>query len=90
MLFQKVATLSEGQKALMSLACLVLQKPSVLIMDEPTNHVNFRHLPSLADAVSAFEGPVIIVSHNAHWMAGIQVETALDMGTAHVIRGGLR
>jgi len=42
MLFQKVATLSEGQKALMSLTCLVLQKPSVLIMDEPTNHVNFR------------------------------------------------
>jgi len=47
-------------------------------------------LPSLSTAVSTFKGPVIIVSHNAHWMAGIQVETALDMGTAHVIRGGLR
>jgi len=38
--------------------------------------------------VSTFKGPVIIVSHNAHWMDDIHVETALDMGTAHVIRGG--
>ena len=40
-LYQKVKTLSEGQKALMSLACLMLEEPSVLVMDEPTNHVNF-------------------------------------------------
>ena len=48
---QRVKTLSEGQKALLSLACLCLQQPSVLIFDEPTNHVNFRHLPSLANAI---------------------------------------
>lgn len=48
---QQVKTLSEGQKALLSLACLCLEQPSILIFDEPTNHVNFRHLPSLAKAI---------------------------------------
>jgi ATPase subunit of ABC transporter with duplicated ATPase domains len=77
---QRVATLSEGQKALMSLACLVLQGPSVLIMDEPTNHVNFRHLPSLAAAVKNFEGAVIMVSHDSHFMGEVGIEKKLDMG----------
>ncbi|KAK3268604.1 hypothetical protein CYMTET_22893 [Cymbomonas tetramitiformis] len=84
MFFQQVGTLSEGQKALLSLCCLMLEQPSVLILDEPTNHVNFRHLPSVADAVKRFEGPVILVSHNEHWMAEIAIDhnDTLDMGQA--------
>ena len=85
MVRQKVATLSEGQKALMSFACLMLMRPNVLIMDEPTNHVNFRHLPSVAAAVKQFEGAVIIVSHNSHWMEDVGIENStqqLNMGTA--------
>ncbi|MFH1522964.1 MAG: ATP-binding cassette domain-containing protein [Patescibacteria group bacterium] len=39
---QKVAQLSEGQKGLLSFARLVLMKPALLILDEPTNHINFR------------------------------------------------
>ena len=85
MVKQRVKTLSEGQKALMSLACLTLEKPNVLIMDEPTNHVNFRHLPSLADAVKTFEGAVIVVSHNGHWMEDVGIDASvppLDMNKA--------
>ena len=77
---QTVATLSEGQKALMSLACLVLQKPTVLVMDEPTNHVNFRHLPALASAIRDFDGAVICVSHDVHFMEEIGMNNELDMG----------
>ena len=54
-------------------------------MDEPTNHVNFRHLPSVAQAVKDFEGAVIIVSHNAHWMEDVGIANSkqqLDMGSA--------
>lgn len=54
-------------------------------MDEPTNHVNFRHLPSVAQAVKDFEGAVIIVSHNAHWMEDVGIannKQQLDMGSA--------
>ena len=41
---QKVGSLSEGQKGLLALTCLVLQQPSILIVDEPTNHINFRYV----------------------------------------------
>ena len=42
MIKQQVGSLSEGQKGLLALCCLVLQKPAILIVDEPTNHINFR------------------------------------------------
>jgi ATP-binding cassette, subfamily F, member 3 len=45
--YQKISSLSEGQKGLCAFARLVLQEPALLIMDEPTNHINFRHLPAL-------------------------------------------
>ena len=38
---QPIGTLSEGQKGLLSFASLVLQEPAILIVDEPTNHINF-------------------------------------------------
>src|SRR5262249_16317479 len=40
-----IKALSEGQKGLLSFCRLVLLQPGLLILDEPTNHINFRHLP---------------------------------------------
>jgi ATPase subunit of ABC transporter with duplicated ATPase domains len=77
---QQVKTLSEGQKGLLSLACLCLQQPSILIMDEPTNHINFRHLPALAKAVRNFQGAVLIVSHDSHFIEAVGVDSTIDMG----------
>lgn len=77
---QKVKTLSEGQKGLLSLACLCLQQPSILIMDEPTNHINFRHLPALAKAVRGFKGAVLLVSHDHHFVDSVGVNATIDMG----------
>jgi ATPase subunit of ABC transporter with duplicated ATPase domains len=77
---QQVKTLSEGQKGLLSLACLHLLQPSILIMDEPTNHINFRHLPALAKAVKSFEGAVLLVSHDYHFVRDVGPETVIDMG----------
>mmetsp|Transcript_34133 Transcript_34133/g.36880 ORF Transcript_34133/g.36880 Transcript_34133/m.36880 type:complete len:84 (+) Transcript_34133:2-253(+) len=77
---QQVKTLSEGQKGLLSLSCLYLQEPSILIMDEPTNHINFRHLPALAQAVKSFAGGVLLVSHDYHFVEDVGVETIIDMG----------
>jgi ATPase subunit of ABC transporter with duplicated ATPase domains len=78
---QPVKTLSEGQKALLSLACLYVQRPSLLIFDEPTNHVNFRHLPALANALRNFEGAVLFVSHDAHFVEEVgQLDHVIDMG----------
>ncbi|KAJ1455771.1 P-loop containing nucleoside triphosphate hydrolase protein [Pelagophyceae sp. CCMP2097] len=78
--YQPVKTLSEGQKALLSLACLVLQQPSLLIMDEPSNHVNFRHLPAIAAALRDFQGALILVSHDHHMVDDVGCDAQLDLG----------
>jgi ATPase subunit of ABC transporter with duplicated ATPase domains len=59
----KIKSLSEGQKGLLCYARLVLLKPGLLILDEPTNHINFRHIPVITKAVNEYEGPIIFVSH---------------------------
>jgi ATP-binding cassette, subfamily F, member 3 len=75
-----IGALSEGQKALLSFARFVLQKPNLLILDEPTNHVNFRHLPVIAEALSKFEGAMIMVSHDEEFVRKIEFTSELDLG----------
>ncbi len=75
----KIGTLSEGQKGLVAFARLVLLKPGLLILDEPTNHINFRHLPVIAEALSAFEGPMILVSHVPDFVEQIRIDETLDL-----------
>ena len=76
----KVGSLSEGQKGLLCFARFMLQKPSLLILDEPTNHINFRHLPVIAEALNGYEGGMIIVSHDETFMNQISVNEELDLG----------
>lgn len=59
-----IISLSEWQKWLLCYARFVIQKPHLLIMDEPTNHINFRHLPVIAEALNAYQWAMIIVSHD--------------------------
>ena len=75
----KIGTLSEGQKGLVAFARLVLLKPGLLILDEPTNHINFRHLPIIAEALSAYEGPMILVSHVHEFVAQVRIDEVLDL-----------
>ncbi|PLX20957.1 hypothetical protein C0584_04190 [Candidatus Parcubacteria bacterium] len=76
----KVSDLSEGQKGLLSFARLVLMKPGLLILDEPTNHINFRHLPIIAKAINEFEGAVIFVSHMEDFVKDIRIDEYLELG----------
>lgn len=76
----KVGALSEGQKGLLCYARFVLQKPGLLIMDEPTNHINFRHLPIIAKALDEFEGAMILVSHVPEFVDQITIDQTLDLG----------
>jgi ATPase subunit of ABC transporter with duplicated ATPase domains len=76
----KIGNLSEGQKGLVAFARLVLQKPGLLILDEPTNHINFRHIPVIAEALDKFEGAMILVSHVPEFVKQIRIDEtfALD------------
>ena len=75
----KIGNLSEGQKGLVSFAKLVLLRPGLLILDEPTNHINFRHLPIIAAALNKFEGAMILVSHIDEFVWQIQIDDVLDL-----------
>ncbi|MCL4406023.1 MAG: ATP-binding cassette domain-containing protein [Patescibacteria group bacterium] len=77
---KKVGDLSEGQKGLLSFCRLMLQKPGLLILDEPTNHINFRHIPVIADAINRYEGPAILVSHMADFVNKIKITASVDLG----------
>jgi ATP-binding cassette subfamily F protein 3 len=79
MIHAKIGHLSEGQKGLVALARLVLMKPGLLILDEPTNHMNFRHLPVIAKALDEFEGAMILVSHVPEFVKQIRIDETLDL-----------
>jgi len=76
----KIGNLSEGQKGLVAFTRLVLQRPGLLILDEPTNHINFRHIPIIASALDAYEGAMILVSHVPEFVAQIRIDDVLDLG----------
>lgn len=75
----KVGSLSEGQKGLVAFAQLVLLKPNLLILDEPTNHINFRHLPIIAKALDQYEGAMVLVSHVPEFVGQIRIDDTLDL-----------
>lgn len=75
----KIGSLSEGQKGLVAFARLVLQQPGLLILDEPTNHINFRHIPIIAEALNKYTGAMIVVSHVPEFVAKIRIDHVLDL-----------
>ena len=77
---RKVSELSEGQKGLLSFARLKLMRPGLLILDEPTNHINFRHLPIIAKAINDYEGAMIMISHMPDFVKQIKFDDNLDLG----------
>ncbi|OGF52270.1 hypothetical protein A3I27_01915 [Candidatus Giovannonibacteria bacterium RIFCSPLOWO2_02_FULL_43_11b] len=79
MMKTRIGDLSEGQKGLVAFARLVLQKPGLLILDEPTNHINFRHVPVIARALDAYQGAMILVSHVPEFVAQIRIDEVLDL-----------
>jgi ATP-binding cassette subfamily F protein 3 len=81
LLSQQIKFLSEGQKGLLAFCQLVLMKPGLLILDEPTNHINFRHLPVIAKALNDYKGALVMVSHIPDFVSQIRIDTNLDLSS---------
>ena len=75
----KIGSLSEGQKGLVAFAKISLERPGLLILDEPTNHINFRHIPVIAQALQKYEGAMILVSHVPDFVKQIKIDHVLDL-----------
>jgi ATP-binding cassette subfamily F protein 3 len=61
--------LSGGQKARLSLLLATLDAPHLLILDEPTNHLDIESREALVEALTAYTGAVILVSHDMHLLS---------------------
>jgi len=73
----EVAPLSGGEKARLALAMVVWQRPNLLVLDEPTNHLDLEMRHAMEVALQAYEGALLLVSHDRHLLRNTVEELLL-------------
>jgi ATPase subunit of ABC transporter with duplicated ATPase domains len=76
---QDAGTLSGGEKTKLALAMLVAERPNVLLLDEPTNNLDPQAKEALLDALSVYEGTIVLVSHDTDFVAQLAPDRAMLM-----------
>ena len=80
---KKVKVLSGGEKTRLAMIKLLLEPVNVLILDEPTNHLDIKTKDILKDALKAFDGTIILVSHDRDFLDGL-AEKVFEFGNKRV------
>ncbi|MCF3651053.1 ABC-F family ATP-binding cassette domain-containing protein [Synoicihabitans lomoniglobus] len=83
--FKKVSVLSGGEKSRLALARLLVDPPNLLLMDEPTTHLDIQSIDALISALKAFAGTFIFISHDVYFIRQL-AETVLHVHGGRLTR----
>jgi ATP-binding cassette subfamily F protein 3 len=83
--FQQVGTLSGGEKTRLALAKMVLDGPNLLILDEPTTHLDVNSRAIIGEALGGYNGTIIAVTHDVEFVRDLQPDTLLLMPDGRLI-----
>ncbi|KAK5987824.1 putative ABC transporter ATP-binding protein C29A3.09c [Cladobotryum mycophilum] len=88
---QRMGQLSGGQKSRVAFACLALTNPHILVLDEPSNHLDIEAMDALAEALNVFEGGVLMVSHDVTMLQTVCTSLwVCDNGTVEKFPGDVQ
>ncbi|KAL2888365.1 putative ABC transporter ATP-binding protein C29A3.09c [Ceratocystis lukuohia] len=88
---QKMGVLSGGQKSRVAFACLALTNPHILVLDEPSNHLDIEAMDALSEALQKFEGGVLMVSHDVTMLQTVCTSLwVCDNGTVEKFDGDVQ
>lgn len=87
--FQPIGTLSFGQRSKLALAMLILSDADLLLLDEPTSHLDLPALEAIEDALAQYQGPLLLISHDRYFVerVGITRVEVLADGRLHAVEG---
>ncbi|MDB4986642.1 MAG: transporter [Myxococcaceae bacterium] len=80
--FKRVAVLSGGERVRAGLACILFGEapPQLLLLDEPTNHLDLAATTSIESALRAYEGALLVVSHDPDFVHNVGCERVIELG----------